>query len=309
MKVLFIGMGSIGTRHIKNLLSVVDDREKLQIDVFRATHYPLDDSIRSYITNEYYHIEDVTPGYGAIFITNPTSLHIETLKRFKDYGDCFFIEKPITDDCTKSDSGLIAELSDKIVYVACPLRYSKVLKMAKKIAESQAIYVARSISSSYLPGWRPNVDYRQCYSAHKSLGGGVKIDLIHEWDYLTDMFGFPQKCWIAEGHYSKLEINCEDVALYIAEYPKMLAEVHIDYFGRYPQRYLELFGETITWRFDILNNQIFQNGVVTETFSEEANDKYVAEMEFFCQLMQGKVSNTNDMQKALQVLDLAQGLF
>lgn len=309
MKVLFIGMGSIGTRHIKNLLSVAGDREKLQIDVFRATQHPLDDNIQNYITNEYCHIEDVMPEYDAIFITNPTGLHIETLKRFKDSGNHFFIEKPITDDRSEVDLDLMGELSNKIIYVACPLRYSKVLQMAKNIAKSQAIYVARSISSSYLPDWRPNVDYRQCYSAHKSLGGGVKIDLIHEWDYLTDMFGFPQKCWMMEGHYSNLEITCEDVALYIAQYPKMLAEVHIDYFGRYPQRYLEFFGETITWRFDILNNQILQNGVVTETFAEEPNDKYVAEMKFFCQLMQGKVSNTNDMQNALQVLALAQGLF
>lgn len=309
MKVLFIGMGSIGTRHIKNLVLVAGDREKLQIDVFRETRHPLDTGIRNCIANEYYQIEEIIPEYDAIFITNPTSLHIETLKRFKDFGHSFFIEKPITDDSTKVDPDLMNALSEKTVYVACPLRYSKVLQRAKKCAENQEIYAARSISSSYLPDWRPNIDYRQCYSAHKNLGGGVKIDLIHEWDYLTDMFGFPQKCWIVEGHYSKLEINCEDVALYIAQYPKMLAEIHIDYFGRYPQRYLELFDETVTWRFDILNNQILQNGVVTETFPEAPNDKYIAEMEFFYQLIQGKVRNTNDIQKALQVLALAQGLF
>ena len=93
-------------------------------------------------------------------------------------------------------------------------------------------YCARVICSSYLPDWRPGVDYRTVYSAHKALGGGVTIDLIHEWDYLVDLFGVPQQLYNFKGTYSDLEIDSDDLSVYIAKYPTLLAEVHLDYFGR-----------------------------------------------------------------------------
>ena len=58
-----------------------------------------------------------------------------------------------------------------------------------------SVYSARVLCSSYLPGWRPGVDYRTVYSAHKDMGGGVTIDLIHEWDYLVELFGKPEKMY------------------------------------------------------------------------------------------------------------------
>ena len=72
---------------------------------------------------------------------------------------------------------------------------------------------ARVICSSYLPDWRPGVDYRTVYSAHKALGGGVTIDLIHEWDYLVDLFGVPQKLYNFKGTYSDLEIDSDDLSV------------------------------------------------------------------------------------------------
>ena len=51
------------------------------------------------------------------------------------------------------------------------------------------------ICSSYLPDWRPGVGYHTVYfSAHRRLGGGVTTStLIHEWDYLVELFGVPEK--------------------------------------------------------------------------------------------------------------------
>lgn len=77
------------------------------------------------------------------------------------------------------------------------------------------------------------MDYRTVYSAHKDMGGGVTIDLIHEWDYLVELFGKPEKMYNFKGTYSHLEIDSDDLSVYIAQYPTLLCEVHLDYFGRF----------------------------------------------------------------------------
>ena len=60
---------------------------------------------------------------------------------------------------------------------------------------------------AHLPRLAPRVDYRTVYSARKALGGGVTIDLIHEWDYLVDLFGVPEELYNLRGTYSELEID------------------------------------------------------------------------------------------------------
>ena len=188
MRVCFIGAGSIGCRHIKNLKFIYPDTE---IVLYRKTDRPLDEDVRHMVAKEIYDYNKLDEWYDAVFITNPTNLHYETIKMFNDKTDCFFIEKPIFQSEETNIDGLMK--SNNVYYVACPLRYTQVLKRAKELLSNKKIYSARAISSSYLPGWRPGVDYRKVYSAHKEQGGGVRIDLIHEWDYLSALFGIPKE--------------------------------------------------------------------------------------------------------------------
>ena len=81
------------------------------------------------------------------------------------------------------------------------------------------MHSVRAMCSSYLPEWRPGVDWKKCYSAHADMGGGVDIDLIHEWDYLTYLFGFPHNVYSIRGQFSDVTADSCDNAIYIGEYP------------------------------------------------------------------------------------------
>ncbi|MBR1697188.1 MAG: gfo/Idh/MocA family oxidoreductase, partial [Anaerovibrio sp.] len=108
-----------------------------------------------------------------------------------------------------------------------------------------------------MPDWRPGIYYRNIYSAHKELGGGVDIDLIHEWDYMTYLFGMPSSVKHFSGKVSKLDINSCDYAVYIAQYGNsMISELHLDYFGRENIRTIELFMDDETVRGDFLAGTI-----------------------------------------------------
>ena len=136
--------------------------------------------------------------------------------------------------------------------MACPLRYNAVLQYVKENVDLDRVYSARAISSSYLPNWRPGQDYRNTYSAHKDLGGGVSIDLIHEWDYLTWLFGMPTECYSMINKVSNLEIDSDDLAIYIGKNDKTTFELHLDYFGRQTQRTLDLFTKYETIHCDLI---------------------------------------------------------
>lgn len=75
------------------------------------------------------------------------------------------------------------------------MRYTAIIQYIKQHLDMSQALSIRCICSTYLPNWHPNEDYRTSYSAHKDLGGGVSIDLIHEWDYITYLLGFPQKTY------------------------------------------------------------------------------------------------------------------
>ena len=181
LKILFIGIGSIGTRHLQNLMKVLNDKNiNYSIDAFREFIGNENMSLDNYLNKIYEKIDDVPDDYDIIFINNPTKIHIETLKRFNNKGQNFFIEKPI---CTleELDSLKLDFLdNEKLYYVASPLRYTKVINYIKENIDPKDVISIRAISSSYLPNWRPNVDYRNTYSGHIDQGGGVSIDLIHE---------------------------------------------------------------------------------------------------------------------------------
>ena len=139
---------------------------------------PLEKEIESVITESYNSLSDLPEDYDIIFITNPTEYHLEVLKIVNNKAKHFFIEKPLTSKKQLGNFAEIQEMAGKTYYVACPLRYTKVIQYAKEHIAKDQIFGVRCISSSYLPEWRPGQDYRDTYSAHRDLGGGVAIDLF-----------------------------------------------------------------------------------------------------------------------------------
>jgi len=312
LKICFIGIGSIAKRHIKNLHDICAEKGlTVQVDCVRRKGHSCepDSDLSGLINTVYYSFEEMPQDYDIVFITNPTSLHMKTLKDVRDKTKHFFIEKPISDETFEEDEIEKLCLSpEQIIYVACPLRYHLVIQYLKRNVDLSKVFSIRCISSSYLPDWRTGTDYRKTYSARRALGGGVAIDLIHEWDYITYLFGFPQKVKSFREKVSNLEIDTDDIALYIAKYESMTAELHLDYFGRKPIRELQLFTENDTLICDLLSCSIhFKNAGRTVAFHESRNNFQRREIEHFLNQILKKQSSENDLAHAFKVLKLAKG--
>ena len=295
IKICFFGMGSIGKRHLKNLVKILNERKiEFEIDVVKRKK-ELDDEVKSHI-NSIYKIDEFVPNfYDIVFIVNDTSAHIETLNLMKNYSNNFFIEKPLIDD-----------YKGKKIYIACPMRYSSVIDYIKNNMDFTKVYSVRAICSTYLPDWRPTIDYRNNYSAKKELGGGVTLDLIHEWDYLIYLLGFPEKVFNLNKKVSHLEINSDDLSIYIAEYKDKLVEIHLDYFGRIPTRKVEFFLKEGTVIGDFIKNTVTLENTSEINLSDDVDD-YIKEMNNFLDIIFNQKDNFNNLEHAYKVLKLIKG--
>jgi predicted dehydrogenase len=302
-RILFVGLGSIGQKHLKNVTTFLKSNGlDFQIDALRRQKSDFLD-----ITNVYTKYEDIVANYDIIFITNPTSLHYEAIQFLKNRGKYFFIEKPIFDKVHNVD---FLENTEKIYYVACPLRFHPIVKKLKDFAENNCIISFRAICSSYLPDWRRNTDYRENYSAQKSMGGGVELDLIHELDYLKWAFGKPKKTSVFLGKKSNLEIDSNDIAVYLFEFLNSIGSLHLDYFGHYEQknkREIEIFTDNDTLLFDITNclTRSSKTGI-SERFTSE--DIHMNEIKYFFDTVVNDAEDYhNSPVEALESLKIALG--
>lgn len=308
VKICFAGLGSIGQRHLKNVIKILEERsEEYCIDAVRSGKTALPPEIAALLHRQYTDVEQIPDDYDIFFITNPTVNHLETLQKAVAHTRHLFLEKPVFHEPFEDIETLAARVRG-VCYVACPLRYSPCLEYLRERIKGERIYSIRAISSSYLPDWRKGTDYRKIYSADRNRGGGVTLDLIHELDYLTELFGMPRESLHVQGKYSDLEIDSDDLSLYILRYEDKLAEVHLDYFGRESVRQLELFCREYVIRCDFIRNLIqYVYADHVEEFTLRRCDMYQEEMRAFLRMTEGKALNVNDLHHANEVLKLAVG--
>ncbi len=308
MKVLFCGLGSMGIRHLRNLQKIMSERhEELICHALRSSKRILPEDIERALSVEFLSWENVDCYYDCIFITNPTMSHYATLQQAVLHSKKIFLEKPVFFSGNENISQ-IKFTKEHICYVAAPLRYTGIIQCLKKFLSQESVHSVRAICSSYLPEWRPGTDWKKCYSAHKDMGGGVDIDLIHEWDYLTYLFGFPHKVYSLRGRFSDVTVDSCDNAVYIGEYPKMSVSLYLDYFGRVARRELEIFTDEDVLVADFIKGKInfLKSGKCIEAL-QERDVMQCAELEYFLSL-DNEQENTNTIEHAMKVLRLARGI-
>ncbi|MBR3840615.1 MAG: Gfo/Idh/MocA family oxidoreductase [Erysipelotrichales bacterium] len=295
MKVAFIGLGSIGNRHLTNLRTLCTERQiPLEVHAFRQKITGKLNGIEKQFLNS----DKVYENYDIVFITNPTSLHEETILKFQDHTKLMVIEKPVS----------ISEIDESKLnpnttyYVNCPLRHSAVYKLLTEFVDASKVIAARAICSSYLPNWRKGSDYTTSYSANSELGGGVDLDLIHEFDYITAFLGMPNEVIKLASKLSSLQINSNDFATYIAQYDSKCVELHLDYFGRITKREIELYTNDDTFVLDFTNKELRSSKA---SIKAEDEDMYINEMNYILDLYENKVTNINDIHNANEVLKVS----
>lgn len=280
MKVVLFGLGSIGQRHARLLKSNFEH----ELYAFRSNmgQLPVDFEINE--IKSWKEFTSLNPE--VVFITNPTSLHIETALKCAELGCRLFIEKPLSHELAKVDELIsIVKRKGLPTYVAYNLRFHPVIKALKRYVDSYQFLHMRVISSSYLPDWRVGQDHRKTYSSHSEMGGGVLLDLSHEVDYTYFLLGKIENILGRFARRSSVTIDSEDYADLLVETSSGPANIHINSLSRLKERYVKIDFHELSIIGDLINasiKEISDDGGVSINEYEVSDDyTYIEQMKYF----------------------------
>ncbi len=283
MKILIVGLGSIGQRHTKNLIQLGVE----EIGFLRREPTPYLDNPDLPVFTDI----EAALGWGpeVAVISGPTSMHISSAKVFTGHGVHLFLEKPLSHNWAGVPE-LIRIVREKQiqVMVGFDLRFHPSLLRAKSIIDEGTlgrIIGAQVQVGQWLPDWHPWEDYRYGVSAKAESGGGVLRDLVHELDYITWLLGPVERVACQLSHQSSLEIETEDIAQCLFTFQSgTKATLHLDYIQRVATRSCRLIGEEASLEWDGIASKVrllSPGGKSAEEWSFDAdrNVRYLAEME------------------------------
>ncbi len=311
MKILIVGTGSIGSRHLTNLhalghevyaVDMNSENLKKAAPLAKETFTSLDKALES--------------APDAAFICTYSNDHIPPAKKCAEAGCHLFIEKPLSLDLEGIND--LIDLTDRknlITMVGCNMRFHPAISYIQNVLAHDPAF-ARKLWANlefgyYLPFAKK--DYQSSYMANRSMGGNLIFDDIHELDYAVWFLGAPAEIICTKGIVSSLKIDTEDCVDMIIKFRSGITSIiHMDYLQQGYARRCKIVCEngTITWDFTlgkigsitVANPQWVWKDLPVEL---AYNQMYVDEVKYFVDCIAARTNTFNTVRQALPVLKLA----
>lgn len=318
MNILVLGAGSIGKRHIKNLVSLKKEEDSISVVEPNQERQKEVEALGIEPKNIFSSRSEALAfqKYTGGIVATPTSLHYEDAVDLVQNNISVMVEKPLGVDAKRADElEKLAKKHDVFAFTAYCFRFDPVAnKFAELLKEGivgKPLY-ARAEMSTYLPEWHPHEDYRDFYMSKKNLGGGTLLDQSHLYDMTQWFFGdFKETYGITKKH-SHLEIQTDDFGEFIFEMTSgIIVSVHIDLFTRPWREFYTVTGEkgTVTWNIHtreiILELENSASSVLMK--GTDYNQMYINEIQYFLDQLSSNGAlegpTYNDGKRVVEIID------
>jgi len=313
MKYLIAGLGSIGRRHLRNLLALGE--KDIVLYRTRKSTMPEDDLAEfPQETNLHDALKKYQPD--AVIVSNPTAFHLDAAIPAAEMGCAILLEKPISHSMDRLDElhGIVKKHGSKVL-VGFQFRFHPGLMKAKELISNGEL--GRLISAhvhfgEYLPAWHPWEDYRQGYAARADMGGGVIGTQSHSLDYLPWLMGRVESVWGFTAKLSDLEVDVEDTAKIGLRFEGgTLGSLHLDYNQQPPEHYFTIIGTngTLKWNLSDGATRIYRLekkdwDVYPLPAEWERNVMFMEQMKHFVDVVHGKASPSCSLEDGVRVMKL-----
>lgn len=306
MRFLVIGCGSIGQRHIQNLLSIGE--KKISV-------YDTNSKLLKYVSKKFKVTIATKPNFDVdcTIICTPPNSHIEIAKKALMNKSHVFIEKPLSNnlkgiECIKN----LAKKNSLHIFVGYVFRFDSGLQKVKKIIDSGKIGNLVSIDAYegwYLPLWRPWQNYKKSYTGSEKLGGGIILDGSHELNYIIWLCGKAKQVFSYYSSIPSMKIKAEGIAEILLKFnSKLIGRIHLDFINPKYNRHCEIIGDkaSIRWSFENKTIEIQKSGqskFKIIKYGNDSNQMYLDEMKYVIQCLKGKKNyliSIDDAKKTLQ---------
>lgn len=327
MKVLIVGLGSAGQRHLRNLKRILG--ENVEFIAYRVRKYnrQFDDNLNvmegqnvseTYSIKEFDNLEMALEDRPDIaIIANPNSMHIKTAIPIAQRGIDIFLEKPVSNSLDGVDElQKLVRKNEIILYVGHQMRLHPCVKRLKSDLDNQVIGKIVSVDchmGELITKMHKYEDYRGMNEAKRETGGGVVLCQIHELDYLYWIFGMPNIVYSIGGKCSDLEIEVEDAVTTLCEFEqdgyKYPIVIHQDFLQSPAVRKCKVVGTKGQIEMDLLQNRytLYSEGTVKEknfaNFSR--NDMFMEEMKLFLKYVEERKQETLTLEDGIGSLKIA----
>lgn len=310
--VAIVGIGSIGRRHLLNLRKLRPDIKITLIRSGYGANYPeleLADNI-------VFELKDaINTGIQAAILSSPATLHVEQGIELANAGIHLLIEKPISHSLQDVDKLIEAVSASNVVgLTGYILRYDPVARAFKDLLQDsrlgQLLHI-RVEASSYLPNWRPEQNYRETVSASAERGGGVLLELSHEFDYIRWFFGeiSNMTAHLHNSHHLEIEVEeCADIVMNTQD--SVPISLHLDFHQHHPTRFCFVAGSKGSAKWDAMNNKLIWHAAEEEEeeilFSFERDQLFKDQIIHFLDCIENGAKPLVSLNDALQTLKLVE---
>ncbi len=255
-KVLFIGLGGAGQRHMRILRQLLPTDTQFiafrrygrtpllnpdfTVDSSRALEEAFDLSLFPSLESAFADGPDLT------VVATPTSAHRKAMTLALEAGSGIIVEKPWAESLEGFDS-----FRDAITGKCLPFQISFQRRFHPLIAKARDLVVGGHIGKpvsasfsvySYVPAWHPYEDWRSLYAVRKELGGGVLLTECHEIDLAYWYFGLPDAVFCTGGNRAAVELDVEDTAQMTLLYADFSVQINLCFLHAKPSRHFHIAG-------------------------------------------------------------------
>jgi len=312
-KVLICGLGSIGKRHLQILRQYWKD---IDLAILRSGHggYVYESELVEHVFTSLGDAVQWNPD--AAIIATPASKHLSVALPLARHGVPLFIEKPVGDGTEPQHYWQeLVRLSVSVpIEVGYTLRHDPCTEYVKSHIRDRLIGTlleADFYCGSWLPDWRPGVDYRVCVSANRALGGGVLLELSHELDLAQYLLG-SLKLLSAHLHQSGLlQIDVEDLAHLLAyTEDHCLISIRLNFCTQPAARHVCIRGSDGEIRWDIIDGKVQVVHTATRDVKYfqspiSSDERYRLQMDRFLSCAARKTQPVCSVLEGLSVLNIA----